>query len=103
MLLARVEMEVDHVAQRGAVDGEDPVAGAQAGPGRRGPRRHRGHHHALSCRGRPAGHGQTRPPTEVGVSSCLSPRMRYCRPEVIVNPAVTQARSFVTNTGTSWK
>ncbi len=107
VLLARVEVEVDHVAQRGAVDGEDAVARAQAGPGRRRPRRHRGHHHALPLtltdRLRPPGHGQTRPLTEVGVSSCLRLRMMYCSPEVIVNAAVTQARSVVTNAGRSWK
>ena len=50
------------------------------------------------------GHGQSRPPTEVvGASSCLSPITMYCSPEVTVKPAVTQARSLVTNGGTSWK
>jgi len=29
--------------------------------------------------------------------------MMYCSPEVIVNAAVTQARSVVTNAGRSWK
>ena len=103
VLLARVEVEVDHVAQGRAVDREDAVPGTQARPGRGRPRRHRGHHDALCGLGRPAGHGQTRPLTEVGVSSCLSPRMMYCSPEVIVNAAVTQASSVVTNAGRSWK
>ena len=96
VLLARVEVEVDHVAQRGAVDGEDAVAGAQAGPApppsaaspRPPPRP------PSTSPIRPPGHGQTRPLTEVGVSSCLSPRMMYCSPEVIVKTAVTQARSW---------
>ena len=50
-LLARMEVEVDHVAKARAVDGEDAVAGQEPRPGRRPPRAHRRHHHPP--RGRP--------------------------------------------------
>src|SRR6185503_314186 len=104
-LLAGVEVEVDDVAERSPVDGEDAVAGAQARPRGGGARRDRGHHHALRPRRfrGPSRHDQSGSPTEWCVSSSRRPIAMYCMPEVMVKPAVTQARSVVTNGGTSWK
>ena len=95
-LVARVELEVDRVAQRRA-----PLMARMRSPGRRpaaaaGVRgAHRGHHHALrrlSATGPPPRHGQTSPARRRWAA--LRNRMpctRYCSPEITVNAAASQS------------
>ena len=94
--LPALEVKVDGVPERPAVDGHEVVARPEPGGRGRRPRAHARHDDARRGGGRGrAAHGVERPAAgAAGGLICFRPWTMYCRPDATVKPAVTHAKTL---------
>ena len=93
--LPALEVKVDGVPERPAVDGHEVVARPEPGGRGRRPRAHARHDDTRRGGGRGrAAHGAERPAAgAAGGLICFRPLTMYCRPDPTVTAAVTHAKT----------